>query len=61
MASPLFSSKSQRLPDDDEALQSHGVLITETPRAEAYGRVVVFIDPWGNRWDLIENKVEAAA
>ena len=42
-------------------MQSHGVHFTETPRTEAYGRVVVFIDPWGNRWDLIENKVEAAA
>ena len=49
------------VPDDDEALQSHGVHFTETPRAEAYGGVVVCIDPWGNRWDLIENKVEAAA
>ena len=42
-------------------MQTHGVRFTETPRTEAYGRVVVFIDPWGNRWDLIENKVEAAA
>ena len=40
-------------------MQSHGVHFTETPRTEAYGRVVVFIDPWGNRWDLIEPKVEA--
>ena len=42
-------------------MQSHGVRFTETPRAEAYGRVVVFIDPWGNRWDLIEAHPEAAA
>ena len=40
-------------------MQGHGVHFTETPRHEAYGRVVVFIDPWGNRWDLIEAK-EAA-
>ena len=48
------------VPDDDVALQSHGVHFTETPRAQAYGGVVVCIDPWGNRWDLIENKVEAS-
>ena len=47
------------VPDDDEALQSHGVHITATPRAEACGRVVVCIDSWGNRWGLLENKVEA--
>lgn len=23
------------------------------PREEAYGRVVVFRDPWGNKWDLL--------
>lgn len=35
-------------------MRAHGVHFTETPRTEAYGRVVVFLDPWGNRWDLIE-------
>ncbi len=35
-------------------LRAHGVHITEAPRDEAYGRVVVFEDRWGNRWDLIE-------
>ena len=39
---------------DIEHLQAHGVHLTETPRDEAYGRVVVFTDPWGNRWDLVE-------
>lgn len=24
------------------------------PRDEPYGRVVVWKDPWGNRWDLIQ-------
>jgi len=27
----------------------------EKPRDEAYGRVAVFRDPFGNRWDLIES------
>ncbi|MDE2146641.1 MAG: VOC family protein [Burkholderiales bacterium] len=35
-------------------MREHGVHFTESPRAEAYGRVVVFADPWGNRWDLVE-------
>lgn len=35
-------------------LQAHGVHVTEAPRQEAHGRVVVFEDRWGNRWDLIE-------
>ncbi len=42
-------------------MQAHGVYFTETPRREAYGRVVVFIDPWGNRWDLIEPSLESTA
>jgi len=40
-------------------LRSHGVRFTEAPRDEAYGRVVVFEDRWGNRWDLIEPKAAA--
>ena len=41
---------------DIAQLQAHGVHITETPRNEIYGRVVVFVDLYGNRWDLIEPK-----
>jgi predicted enzyme related to lactoylglutathione lyase len=39
---------------DHAAMQSRGVRFAEEPRAEPYGRVVVFIDRYGNRWDLIE-------
>jgi catechol 2,3-dioxygenase-like lactoylglutathione lyase family enzyme len=35
-------------------LQSAGVRFTESPRHESYGRVVVFLDLYGNKWDLIE-------
>ena len=41
----------------DEQVQlwtSRGVEFEGTPRAEPYGRVVVFVDIFGNRWDLIE-------
>lgn len=31
-----------------------GVVFREKPRAEAYGKVVVFEDCYGNGWDLIE-------
>jgi len=31
-----------------------GVAFEAPPRGEAYGRVAVFADPWGNRWDLIQ-------
>jgi catechol 2,3-dioxygenase-like lactoylglutathione lyase family enzyme len=31
-----------------------GVNFLESPREETYGKVVVFSDPFGNRWDLIE-------
>lgn len=30
-----------------------GVEFLTEPRAEAYGKVVVFKDPWGNKWDLL--------
>lgn len=41
-------------PRDYEALQAAGVRFCETPRDEKYGRVVVFEDLYGNKWDLIE-------
>ena len=31
-----------------------GVHFNEAPRAEPYGRVAVFTDLYGNRWDLLE-------
>ena len=35
-------------------LRTHGVRLGEpAPRDEAYGRVIVFLDLYGNRWDLI--------
>jgi len=32
----------------------HGVEFTDGPRYEQYGTVAVFNDPYGNRWDMIE-------
>jgi catechol 2,3-dioxygenase-like lactoylglutathione lyase family enzyme len=39
---------------DHAAFASRGVHFVEAPRNEAYGKVVVFEDLCGNRWDLIE-------
>ena len=42
-----FSSRAARLTDA-------GGVFEKAPRDEAYGKVAVFRDPWGNRWDLIQ-------
>ena len=43
--------------DDFEATRQRmlaaGVRFVGEPRHEPYGTVVVFEDPWGNRWDLL--------
>ncbi len=41
---------------DHAAMSAHGVKFVEAPRDEEYGKVVVFEDLYGNRWDLIERK-----
>ncbi len=41
---------------DYAVFQNAGVTFLEKPRYEAYGTVAVFQDPFGNQWDLIENK-----
>ena len=41
--------------DEDYArLTAVGAAFLEEPRTEAYGRVAVFRDLYGNKWDLIE-------
>jgi predicted enzyme related to lactoylglutathione lyase len=39
---------------DQPRLVAAGAVFEEIPRDEPYGRVAVWRDPWGNRWDLIE-------
>lgn len=36
------------------AMATAGVVFLERPRNEAYGKVAVFEDLYGNRWDLIQ-------
>jgi len=39
---------------DYEGFRARGVEFLEAPRHESYGIVAVFVDPFGNKWDLIE-------
>ena len=39
---------------DHARMKAAGVVFCETPRREVYGKVAVFEDLYGNRWDLIE-------
>ncbi len=38
------------------AFRSRGVLFAEEPREESYGTVAVFLDLYGNRWDLVQQR-----
>ncbi len=37
-----------------QRLTEQGVVFVETPRNEPYGKVAIFEDLYGNKWDLIE-------
>ena len=39
---------------DYNEMQAHGVQFAETPREESYGTVAVFLDLYGNKWDLLQ-------
>ncbi len=39
---------------DHAAFTERGVRFVEAPREEAYGTVAVFVDLYGNRWDLLQ-------
>jgi uncharacterized glyoxalase superfamily protein PhnB len=41
---------------DFERLTGAGVNFEESPRSEPFGRVAVFTDLYGNRWDLVEQR-----
>jgi catechol 2,3-dioxygenase-like lactoylglutathione lyase family enzyme len=51
-----FFLETLDLAADRAHMLAHGVRFTEEPREEAYGRVVVFLDLYGNRWDLVERR-----
>lgn len=37
-------------------MKSRGVQFLEEPRNEVYGTVAVFVDLYGNKWDLLQPK-----
>lgn len=39
-------------------MRARGVRFAEEPRHEAYGTVAVFLDLYGNRWDLLQRRSE---
>jgi catechol 2,3-dioxygenase-like lactoylglutathione lyase family enzyme len=39
---------------DYDEMRARGVRFAEEPREEAYGTVAVFLDLYGNRWDLLQ-------
>ncbi len=45
---------------DHAAFIARGVTFVESPRDEAYGKVAVFTDLYGSRWDLVERRQEGA-
>ncbi len=45
---------------DYHDMKGRGVRFAEEPRDEDYGTVVVFLDLYGNRWDLVERRPTGA-
>ena len=43
---------------DYQLYRSRGVEFLAEPREEPYGVVAVFLDCYGNRWDLVQRRVE---
>ncbi|ATQ43984.1 VOC family protein [Caulobacter mirabilis] len=41
---------------DHARMKAAGVTFLEEPRREPYGSVAVFVDLYGNRWDLLEQR-----
>jgi catechol 2,3-dioxygenase-like lactoylglutathione lyase family enzyme len=52
-----FFLETDDFPADYARLLAAGVTFEEAPRHEEYGAVVVWRDPFGNRWDLLERRV----
>ena len=46
---------------DHAAFRARGVEFEEAPRDESYGRVAVFRDLYGNRWDLVQSSERASS
>jgi|SRR5580658_3580769 catechol 2,3-dioxygenase-like lactoylglutathione lyase family enzyme len=46
---------------DHAEMLRRGVAFNEEPRSEAYGKVAVFVDLYGNKWDFVMPSSESKA
>ncbi|MEP2979216.1 MAG: VOC family protein [Lentilitoribacter sp.] len=51
-----FFLRTNQFDHDYAAMRGKGVSFLEEPRDEVYAKVVVFEDPFGNKWDLLQPK-----
>lgn len=52
----MFFLYTDNFDRDFAHMAKHNVAFTEEPRFEEFGKVVVFADKYGNKWDFIERK-----
>jgi catechol 2,3-dioxygenase-like lactoylglutathione lyase family enzyme len=52
----MFFLYTDNFDRDYARMAEHNVAFTEEPRNEKFGKVVVFADKYGNKWDFIERK-----
>jgi catechol 2,3-dioxygenase-like lactoylglutathione lyase family enzyme len=53
----MFFIYTDNFDHDYARMAEHNVAFTEAPRNEDFGKVVVFADKYGNKWDFIERKI----
>ena len=51
-----FFLRTDQFDEDYAVMVKSGVKFMEEPRDEVYAKVVVFEDPFGNQWDLLQPK-----
>lgn len=54
----MFFLYTDNFDRDYAHMAQHNVAFTEEPRHEEFGKVVVFADLYGNKWDFIERKAK---
>ena len=52
----MFFLYTDNFDRDYARMAEHNVSFTDKPRLEEFGKVVVFTDKYGNKWDFIERK-----
>jgi catechol 2,3-dioxygenase-like lactoylglutathione lyase family enzyme len=54
----MFFLYTDNFDRDYARMAEYNVAFTEEPRHEEFGKVVVFADKYGNKWDFIERKTQ---